>query len=32
VDTLADVIVNTANSELCDGGGAATAISVASGK
>jgi len=32
VDALADVIVSTANSELCDGGGAARAISVAAGK
>jgi len=32
VDTLQEVIVNMANSELCDGGGAARAISVAAGK
>jgi len=32
VDAVADVIVNPANSELCHGGGAARAISVAAGK
>jgi len=32
VDALADVILNPANSELCHGGGAARAISVAAGK
>jgi len=32
VDIEADVIVNPANSELCHGGGAARAISVAAGK
>jgi len=32
VDAEADVIVNPANSELCHGGGAASAISVAAGK
>jgi len=32
VDAMADVIVNPANRELCHGGGAAKAISVAAGK
>jgi len=32
VDAEAEVIVNPANSELCNGGGAARAISVAAGK
>jgi len=32
VDAEADIIVNPANSELCHGGGAARAISVAAGK
>jgi len=32
VDTEAEVFVNPANRELCNGGGAARAISVAAGK